>query len=141
MTAAADRPTPARPWHHRGAVVDVAVLVAAWAVAAVRVLWSGRGLDDLTYATPAQDVTLRAWGNWDLPLWSSGAFGGTPHLGNTQTAALYPGHLVAAPFPDLLGGDVMLIAHVLVFGGGLYLLGRTMGWLRPAPLLMAVAGM
>lgn len=141
MTDAAECPAPARPWHRRGATVDLAVLLVAWAAAAVRVLWSGRGLDDLTYATPAQDVTLAAWANGNLPLWSSGAFGGTPHLGNTQTAALYPLHLLAAPFPDLLGGDVMLIAHVLVFGGGLYLLGRTLGWLRPAPLVMAVAGM
>ena len=128
MTDAAECPAPARPWYRRGMCVDLAALLVAWAAAAVRVLWSGRGLDDLTYATPAQDVTLAAWANGNLPLWSSGAFGGTPHLGNTQTAALYPLHLLAAPFSDLLGGDVMLIAHVLVFGCGLYLLGRTLGW-------------
>lgn len=125
----------------RSTLVDAAVVLAAWAVGALRIFRYGVGFDDVSYATPAQQVTLEAWGQGRLALWSNTIFGGTPHLGNLQTAALYPGHLIAAPFPDLVGAHVQLAAHLLLFGGGFYLLGRRLRFARPAPAVMAVAAM
>lgn len=125
----------------RSTLVDAAVVLAAWAVGALRIFRYGVGFDDVSYAAPAQQITLEAWRQGRLALWSNTIFGGTPHLGNLQTAALYPGHLLAAPFPDLIGAHVQLAAHLLLFGFGLYLLGRRLGFARPAPTVMAVAAM
>lgn len=125
----------------RATLVDAAVIVAAWLVGVARVLRTGLGFDDVTYATPAQKVTLEAWRQGRFALWSNTTFGGTPHLGNVQTAALYPGNLLAAPFPDLVGPHVELSLHLLLFGVGFYLLGRRLCFARPAPAVMAAAAM
>jgi len=125
----------------RATAVDIGIIAVAWVVGAARVLRYGLGFDNVSYATPAQQVTLQAWQQLRLPLWSNTTFGGTPHLGNVQTAAMYPGHLLAAPFPDLMGPNVELALHLLLFGLGFYLLGRRLGFARPAPAVMAVAAM
>ncbi len=125
----------------RATVIDALVVVVAWAMGTVRIARFGVGFDDVSYATPAQQVTLEAWSDGRMALWSNTIFGGTPHLGNVQTAALYPGHLLSAPFPDLVGPHVQLSLHLLLFGVGMYLLGRRLGFARPAPLVMAVAVM
>ena len=120
---------------------DFTLIATAWLIGAARILRSGLGFDDVSYATPAQQVTLEAWRHGRMALWSNTTFGGTPHLGNPQTAALYPGHLLAAPFPDLVGADISLSLHLLLFGIGFYLLGRRLGFARPAPAVMAAAAM
>lgn len=125
----------------RAALVDAGIIAAAWLYASVRIVRYGLGLDDVAYATPAQQVTLHAWASGRMALWSNTTFGGTPHLGNLQTAALYPGHLLSAPFPDLVGPHIELSLHLLLFGVGCYALGRSLGFARPAPAAMAVAAM
>ncbi len=125
----------------RATAIDLGIIAVAWVVGAVRILRYGLGFDNVTYATPAQQVTLQAWQQLRLPLWSNTTFGGTPHMGNVQTAAMYPGHLLAAPFPDLMGPNIELAFHLLLFGVGFYLLGRRLGFARPAPAVMAVAAM
>jgi len=125
----------------RTTAIDVGAISVAWVVGAIRILRYGLGFDNVTYATPAQQVTLQAWRQLRLPLWSNTTFGGTPHLGNVQTAAMYPGHLLSAPFPDLMGPNVEMAFHLLLFGLGFYLLGRRLGFARPAPVVMAVAAM
>ena len=85
--------------------------------------------------------TLDALLSGHLPLWNPYVFGGSPHLGNLQTAALYPFHLIAAPFPDLLGQDVEVVLHVLLLGVGWWWLGRRLGLCRSAAVSMGVASM
>ena len=128
----------------RATVVDLALVASGWVFTALLRLapfGQGPGLDDITYSAPAQRITLQAWLHGRIPLWSNANFGGTPHLGNMQTAALYPGHLLAAPFPDLLGADIELVAHMLLFGGSWYVLGRCLHLRRPAPVAMALLAM
>ncbi|MBI4884971.1 MAG: hypothetical protein HY826_13050 [Actinobacteria bacterium] len=122
-------------------VLDLGVVIAAWGYVAARILRSDVGFDDVTYSTPAQQITLDAWRDGRVALWSTTSFGGTPHFGNPFTAAFYPLHWLAAPFPDLLGTDVELAVHMLIFGVGFYVLGRVLGLARPAPAAMAVAAM
>jgi hypothetical protein len=125
----------------RRTAFDLGATAIAWGAIALRVLRSDVGFDDVTYSTPAQQITLDAWRNGRMALWSTTTFGGTPHLGNAFTASLYPLHWLAAPFSDLLGSDVELIVHMLIFGVGFYCLGRLLGLARPAPLAMAIAAM
>ena len=125
----------------RFTVLDLGVITAAWIYMSLRILLSDIGFDDITYSTPARQITLDAWRHGRLALWSTTTFGGTPHLGNLFTAGLYPGHWLAAPFPDLLGADVELVVHVMLFGLGFYALGRVLRLARPAPAAMAVAAM
>ena len=125
-------------------VPDLVWLLLGWLpVAALQVApWSrGNGLDDLAYVAPNQRVTLDAWLSGHLPLWNPYVFGGSPHLGNLQTAALYPFHLISAPFPDLLGQDVEVVLHVLLLGVGWWWLGRRLGLARSAAVAMGVASM
>ena len=122
-------------------MIDAVLVVVAWLTGTLRIARYGVGFDDVSYAVPAQHVTLEAWSDGRMALWSNTIFGGTPHLGNVQTAALYPGHLLSAPFPDLVGPHVQLSLHLLLFGVGMYLLGRRLGFARPAPAAMAVAVM
>lgn len=141
MPPAIRRYVPAPLWKHRLGLADLVIGFMALVGAAVRVLGAPPNVDDVTYATPAQQITLAAWSRGELALWSSDAFGGTAHLGNMQTAAWYPLHLVAAPFPDLLGSRVYLTVHLVVFAAGLYALGRVMGLRRPAPIALALIGL
>lgn len=120
---------------------DVSIITIAWTYVALRVLRSAVGFDDVIYSTPAQQVTLDAWRHGRMSLWSTTTFGGTPQLGNMQLGGLYPLHWLAAPFPDLLGTDIELVAHVLLIGFGFYILGRRLHLSRPAPLVMAVSAM
>ncbi len=126
---------------NRYAVLDGAVIATAWLYMSMRVVLSGIGFDDVTYSTPSQQVTLDAWRHGRMALWSDTIFGGTPQLGNLFSAGLYPLHWLAAPFPDLLGTDMEMVAHLLIFGLGFYALGRLLGFSRPAPAAMAVAAM
>jgi len=125
----------------RATAIDLGAIAIAWGFVAMRILRSAVGFDDVTYSTPAQQITLDAWRNGRMALWSTTTFGGTPHLGNSQVAAMYPLNWLAAPFPDLLGTDVELTVHMLIFGLGFYVLGRVLRLARPAPLAMAIAAM
>jgi len=141
---AGEEPEAPAPWRRRGTratVVDLSVLAGAWLVMAVRVITSGAGFDGVTYTVPANVTTHDAWRHGRLALWSDTLFGGTPHLGNLQTGAMYPFHLLSMPFSDVLGEHVEVTAHLLLLGLGMYLLGRRLGFARPAPLAMAVAVM
>lgn len=132
------------PWWRRitrATLIDVSVLVGAWVVMAVRVITAGAGFDGVTYTVPAMATTHEAWRHGQLALWSDTIFGGSPHLGNLQTSAMYPFHLLSMPFSDVLGEHIEVTAHLLLLGVGMYLLGRRLGFARPAPLVMAVAMM
>jgi len=131
-------------WRRLRGVPDAVWIVLAWLpVAALQIApWSRtNGLDDIAYNAPNQRVTLDAWFSLRAPLWNEFVFGGSAHLGNLQTAALYPGNLVAAPFPDLLGHDIEAVLHVLLLGFGWWWLGRRLAFARPAPLAMALIAM
>lgn len=121
--------------------IELGAVTLAWAFFAMRILRSGVGFDDVAYSTPAQQITLDAWQDGRLALWSTTTFGGTPHLGNAQLGGLYPLQWLAAPFSDLLGTDIELVFHVLIFGVGFFCLGRRLKLARPAPLAMAIAAM
>lgn len=125
----------------RPTAFDLGALAIAWSFVAVRILRSIVGFDDVTYSTPAQQITLDAWRSGRMALWSNTTFGGSPHLGNAFSAALYPLNWLAAPFPDLLGTDVELAVHMLIFGLGFYCFGRLLQLARPAPVAMAIAAM
>ena len=120
---------------------DLGAITIAWVFFALRILRSSVGFDDVAYSTPAQQITLGAWQSGRLALWSTTTFGGTPQLGNAQLGGLYPLQWLAAPFSDLLGTDIELAVHVLIFGVGFYCLGRLLKLARPAPLVMAIAAM
>jgi len=120
---------------------DLGGIAIGWVFIALRILRSGVGFDDVTYSTPAQQITLDAWRSGRMALWSDTTFGGSPHLGNAFSAALYPLNWIAAPFPDLLGTDVELVVHMLIFGLGFYCFGRLLKLARPAPVAMAIAAM
>ena len=71
----------------RWTAIDLGVVAIGWIFIALRILRSGVGFDDVTYSTPAQQITLDAWRSGRMALWSDTTFGGSPHLGNAFSGA------------------------------------------------------
>ncbi|MCS7208137.1 MAG: YfhO family protein [Fimbriimonadales bacterium] len=83
-----------------------------------------------------RDLVRALWLAGEPPLWNPYALCGTPLLANSQSAPLYPPHLLTVPLPTWLAVSVLAWFHVFWAGLGLGL------WLRRRGLSNgAVVGM
>lgn len=74
-----------------------------------------------------------------LPLWNPYAFGGSALLANGQSAPFSPFTLLAVPFGAAHGMSLMMLARLLVAGGGTYLFLRQLGAGARAAVIGGVA--
>jgi hypothetical protein len=115
--------------------------VAAVSLWLTRSFWfPGRyvvGFDTYAYSGPNLEVTERALRQWRLPILNDLIFGGVPHLGNFQTATLYPAQLVNLALGTNRAMGVIVAVHVLLLGVGMLLLTRRLGF---SPLGRTAAG-
>lgn len=129
---------------------DRAVRREAWATLAAA-LWLAwpywrpdryvAGFDTAAYSGPNLRVTLDAWGAGRIPWWNDRIFGGVAHLGNTQTGALYPLRVLAAPFSVNRGLNLLIAVHLVLFVTGMWWLARRLALRPPAGFVAAfVAG-
>lgn len=67
-----------------------------------------------------RDLVLTAWSAGDRPFWNPYQLAGTPLLGNSQSGALYPLHILAGVLQIPPSVAVMLLAwfHLALFGLG-----------------------
>ncbi len=147
-------------WFHR----DV-VLVAFGALAVTSVLFSPvfRGDMPLPQASlagiltglPDREVTNSIWRDRSvqafpyhqfaseaihagrLPLWNDLIFAGTPFFANGQSGVFSPFKLLFWLLPDWLSFNIVTILQSVVAGLGMFLLGRTLGWKKPASVIGA----
>lgn len=87
--------------------------------------------DGLAYSGPNLQVTLDAIKSGELPLWNRFIFGGVSHAGNPQTGFWYPLTLLGLPFSTTRAINVLSLAHLLLFAGGMVALCRWRLRLRP----------
>jgi hypothetical protein len=109
--------------------IGVFVLFVVWPF-----LHRGRmviSFDGLAYSGPNLQVTLDAIKSGELPLWNRFIFGGVTHAGNPQTGFWYPLTLLGLPFSTTRAINVLTLAHLLLFAGGMIALCRWQLRLRP----------
>lgn len=76
-----------------------------------------------------RDMVLESWGHGKVPFWNPYELAGTPLLGNSQSAGLYPPHMVLGLLHVPTSTAVFLLAwfHLLVSGVGTYFFARRLG--------------
>lgn len=109
-----------------------------WNEAQPEAAWEVLQLDAALQFLPWRDYMLDALQNGHVPLWNPYSLGGTPFLANSQSAPLYPLHLIW-PFDaeSLLSFSAWL--HLFIAGLGIYLLCRRLGATELGGVFAAVA--
>ncbi len=128
-------------WRARRAEELAVVVTTAWF--ARPFIRPGRyvtGFDTSTYSGPNLHFTLGELLHGRLPLWNDTIFGGAPHLGNTQTGALYLPKLLFAGMNLNRAMSLLVAAHLLGLALGLLVLMRRLGCRPPAGFITALAG-
>lgn len=97
------------------------------------------GFDTVSYSGPAYQVTRELWSTGRLPVWSSGSFGGTPHLANPQHGVFYPLRLLGFGLGTNRALGLMAFGHLLILALGMVWLVRTV--LKRTPPAGAFASM
>jgi hypothetical protein len=96
--------------------------------------------DTVNYSVPNHIVTMNAWRSGRLPLWNDMIFGGVPHLGNAQTAALYPARLLTWGLEPTRAINLLAAAHIALFAFGMLALARRLGLGPPIGFVVALVG-
>lgn len=76
-----------------------------------------------------RDLVLASWGQFSIPTWNPYALGGTPLLENSQSAAMYPPHIVLGllKVPASHAIDFLAWFHMAIAGLGVARLTRSLG--------------
>jgi hypothetical protein len=74
-------------------------------------------------------LVFEAWSGFELPFWNHYQLAGTPLLANSQSAALYPPHILVGllRIPTALGMVLLAWFHLALAGLGAYYLARRLG--------------
>jgi len=76
-----------------------------------------------------RDLVFESWGNGQVPFWNSYQLAGMPLLGNSQSGALYPPHIVMGILHVSTAAAITFLAwlHLFWAGFGAYFLCRRLG--------------
>ncbi len=76
-----------------------------------------------------RDLVFRAWGSGQMPFWNPYQLCGTPLLANSQSAALYPPHILLGVLhvPTALAMTLLAWFHLGLVGSGVCQLTRRLG--------------
>jgi hypothetical protein len=113
--------------------------MAPWNGPAPHQPWDVLQADGVLQFYPWRDLVFKAWSHGQLPLWNPYELAGTPLLANSQSAALYPPHVILGllHFPTGLAITLLAWFHLFWAGLGTYLLTRRLGAIREGA---AIAG-
>jgi hypothetical protein len=125
-------------WKADGAALLTTLLLPVaflWPAATGRALLAHQ--DICFFFEPAMALLRDALRHGRLPLWSPYIFGGYPVAAEGQTAVFYPPALLAAALlPPLSAVNWLILSHLMLMGGSMYLLLRA----HRASLLAALWG-
>ena len=76
-----------------------------------------------------RDLVFHAWGRGEIPFWNPYELCGTPLLANSQSAVLYPPHILMGVLhiPTTVAMLLLAWSHLFFAGVGMYALSRRMG--------------
>ncbi|MEZ4635630.1 MAG: hypothetical protein R2856_11820 [Caldilineaceae bacterium] len=131
-------------WQDLGAGGLLALFVVAFFWRTIRgdVFQPADGGDLVSFLYPTYRFAASVLQTGHLPLWNPTLYGGAPFIGDIQAGFLYPPNLVLFLLkPDFpyTWMQWMAIGHLWWAGLGVYVLGRALGFSRPASLLAATA--
>jgi hypothetical protein len=102
---------------------------------------SGSDYSDITITHEPYMVFLRQSlvENHQIPLWNPSIFSGAPFFANPLSGLYYPPGWLALILPLPLGFNLLVLAHLLWGGAGVYLLLREEGLVQEAAILGSLA--
>ncbi len=102
--------------------------------------WDVLQADGVLQFYPWRDLVFESWGRGQVPFWNPYELAGTPLLANSQSAGLYPPHMLLGILHVPTAFAMVLLAwfHLALAGLGAYFLSRQLGASRVGG---AVAGL
>lgn len=106
--------------------------MAPWNAPAPKQPWDVLQADSVLQFYPWRDLVFDAWRKGEIPAWNPYELAGTPLLANSQSAALYPPHILVGVLHIPTGPAMTLLAwlHLFWAGLGVYLLCLRLGATR-----------
>jgi hypothetical protein len=103
--------------------------MAPWNGPAPEQPWDVLQADGVLQFYPWRDLVLQAWGSGTMPFWNPYELAGYPLLANSQSAALYPPHILFGILHVPTPVAITLLAwfHLAWAGLGAYFLARKIG--------------
>ncbi|MEZ5163556.1 MAG: hypothetical protein R2688_07345 [Fimbriimonadaceae bacterium] len=85
---------------------------------------------------PWRDLVFESWSRYTLPAWNPYQLGGTPLLANSQSAPLYPLHILMGILlvPTLTAMVILAWLHCFVFGASVFRLSERLGARKEAAI-------
>jgi len=98
-------------------------------------------MDAVLQFYPWRDMVFESWGRGQLPAWNPYELAGTPLLANSQSAALYPPHIIVGLLHIRTDVAITLLAwlHLFWAGLGVYFLSRRCGAIKTGATLAGAA--
>ena len=99
--------------------------------------WDVLQADGVLQFFPWRDMVFESWGKGQLPAWNSYELAGTPLLANSQSAGLYPPHILLGflHLPTAVAITLLAWFHLAWAGIGVYFLTRRLGGTRLGAIL------
>lgn len=97
------------------------------------------GSDDLQLFYPNRSFTIASFLRGELPLWNPYILSGTPHLGQSETAVLYPLFLLPLVLPQTVSWAILVLSEPMLASIGMFLFLRRLLGDRIASTLGALA--
>lgn len=115
--------------------------MAPWNGPAPDSSWDVLQADGVLQFYPWRDMVFESWGKGQIPSWNPYELAGAPLLANSQSAALYPPHILVGVLHIPTGVAMVLLAwfHLLWAGLGVYYLSRRLGGSRNGSLIAGSA--
>jgi hypothetical protein len=91
--------------------------------------WDVLQADGVLQFVPWRDLVLESWSRFQVPFWNPYELGGTPLLANSQSAGLYPPHILLGVLhvPTALAMTLLAWFHLSLAGFGTHFLARQLG--------------
>lgn len=76
----------------------------------------GQDFDVIRLLYPEKELTIRAFKNFELPLWNPYNFSGNPHLASLQSGSFYPLNIIFFIFPYLTAWTIFILLQPILTG-------------------------
>ena len=76
----------------------------------------GQDFDVIRLLYPEKELTIRAFKNFELPLWNPYNFSGNPHLASLQSGSFYPLNIIFYIFPYVIAWTIFILLQPILTG-------------------------
>ncbi|MDP2585411.1 MAG: YfhO family protein, partial [Candidatus Levybacteria bacterium] len=76
----------------------------------------GQDFDVIRLLYPEKELTIRAFKNFEFPLWNPYNFSGNPHLASLQSGSFYPLNIIFFIFPYVIAWTIFILLQPILTG-------------------------